>query len=184
MPPAANRFPVALLVVLAGGLLILAGCLLLAAGLVGFLLPPVGQPQPPGPVAGRTEPEDRPRPTGEGGQPQAAGGNPNVRFGLPSMPDAQRRTPLLERPQYVLRYNGQTLTPDWVCWRLRADDIGQTPRGVFEPDPHLPAGFPRVTSHDYDGVGFDRGVRRASRSGIPGTTGKNLKERSWADQPT
>src|SRR5262249_22326792 len=30
-------------------------------------------------------------------------------------------------------------------------------RGPFQPDPLLPKGFARVTSHVYDGSGFDRG---------------------------
>ena len=51
MPPASNRLPVALLVLLAGGLLLLAACLVLAvgAGLLGFLLAPVGPPSPMAP---------------------------------------------------------------------------------------------------------------------------------------
>jgi endonuclease G len=57
----------------------------------------------------------------------------------------------------VLSYNAETQTPNWVCWRLRAADIGDVPRQPFEPDPDLPRGFARVTAHDYDGSGFDRG---------------------------
>src|SRR5205807_8159994 len=84
--------------------------------------------------------------------------NPNVRFGLPSpaRPDPrQREDYLIARPQYVLRYNAEKRTPNWVCWRLRKDDIGSAARAPFEPDPDLPRAMAKVTPHDYDGSGFD-----------------------------
>lgn len=84
----------------------------------------------------------------------------NVRFGLPSpaRADPERREDyLIQRPQYVLSYNARTRTPNWVSWCLRHSDVGQAARGPFEPDPLLPAGFAQVTSHVYDGSGFDRG---------------------------
>jgi endonuclease G len=86
--------------------------------------------------------------------------SPNVRFGMPSAAKAdakQREDYLIERPQYSLSYNGVTRRPNWVCWRLRKADIGKAERGPFEPDPMLPKGFAKVTSHTYDGSGFDRG---------------------------
>jgi endonuclease G len=86
--------------------------------------------------------------------------NRNVRFGMPSpaTPEpADREDFLIARPQYVLSYNAMKKTPNWVSWRLERDDIGREPRSPFEPDPHLPRGFSRVTSHVYDGSGFDRG---------------------------
>jgi endonuclease G len=86
----------------------------------------------------------------------------NVRFGMPAPAKADpvfsREAFLISRPQYVLSYNAKTRTPNWVCWRLRADDIGNSPRAPFEPDPALPEGIiARVKSHDYDRSGFDRG---------------------------
>jgi endonuclease G, mitochondrial len=88
--------------------------------------------------------------------------NPNIRFGMPAPAKADaessREAFLIPRPQYVLSYNAKTRTPNWACWRLRADDIGNAPRAPFEPDPALPKGIiARVTPHDYDGSGFDRG---------------------------
>jgi endonuclease G len=86
--------------------------------------------------------------------------NPNLRLGMPAPAKADpssREAYLIERPQYALSYNAQTRTPNWVSWRLRAEDIGSAPRGAFEPDPLLPRGFAHVTSHVYDGSGFDRG---------------------------
>jgi len=44
-----------------------------------------------------------------------------------------------------------------VCWQLKQNDIGNAARSPFEQDPHLPKGMSRVTSHVYDGCGFDRG---------------------------
>jgi endonuclease G len=87
--------------------------------------------------------------------------NPNVRFGTPADAKADpesREAYLIARPQYVLSYNAKTRTPNWVSWRLRKEDIGNASRGAFQPDPLLPKGvIARVTSHDYDGSGFDRG---------------------------
>jgi endonuclease G len=68
-----------------------------------------------------------------------------------------REAYLIERPQYTLSYNGKTKTPNWVSWRLRKEDLGKAKRGAFEPDPLLPKGFTQITSHVYDGSGFDRG---------------------------
>jgi endonuclease G len=87
-------------------------------------------------------------------------GGPNTRFGLPSLASAEpsrREDFLIERPQYVLAYNAKTHGPNWVSWRLRQSDIGNAARAVFEPDPALPRGFARVTTHAFDGSGFDRG---------------------------
>src|SRR5438067_2278590 len=57
--------------------------------------------------------------------------NPNVRFGFPAAAQkdpSSRKAYLMERPQYTLSYNGETRDPNWVCWRLRLADIGNTPR--------------------------------------------------------
>jgi endonuclease G len=86
--------------------------------------------------------------------------NRNFRFGMPSLAQAapeQREEYLIARPQYVLSYNAEKRTPNWVSWCLRRSDIGKAERGPFEADPLLPRSFTRVTSHVYDGSGFDRG---------------------------
>jgi endonuclease G len=88
------------------------------------------------------------------------GSNPNIRFGMPAPARAspgEREAYLIERPQYVLSYNDEKKTPNWVCWRLRNSDIGNAERGAFAPDPLLPKSFVPVTTHVYDGSGFDRG---------------------------
>src|SRR4051812_14805821 len=88
---------------------------------------------------------------------QAREPNRNVRFGLPAAAATDREAYLIERPQYVLSYNAKTRTPNWVCWRLTREDIGKARRGPFAPDPALPRNIAKVTSHVYDGSGFDRG---------------------------
>jgi endonuclease G len=98
-------------------------------------------------------------PSGYDGEKPA---NPNVRFGMPGPagkdPEKDRENFLIARPQYVLSYDAKTRTPNWVCWRLRAEDIGNASRAAFEPDPALPKGIiARVNTHDYDRGGFDRG---------------------------
>lgn len=84
----------------------------------------------------------------------------NVRFGLPTLAKAdsnQREDYLIARSQYTLSYNSKMRTPNWVSWCLTKNDIGKSKRGAFEPDPLLPKGFAKVTTHVYDGSGFDRG---------------------------
>jgi endonuclease G len=86
--------------------------------------------------------------------------NPNVRFGLPAPAEANlksRDAYLIDRPQYVLSYNAEKRIPNWVCWRLKKEDMGNSPRSPFEPDPALPKGITKVTSQVYNGSGFDRG---------------------------
>jgi endonuclease G len=146
MPPASKPL-VGLLVMIVGVSLVLCGCLALGGWLfVGLLQPQPGTGIPPGgPEAGRQD-------TGTV--------NPHVRFGMPATAKADpksREAYLLDRPQYVLSYNAEKLDPNWVCWRLRAGDIGSVPGQPFVPDPDLPRGIARVTPHHYDGSGFDRG---------------------------
>src|SRR4051794_4284953 len=88
--------------------------------------------------------KDTPRPTAPGDAPAhqpAPGkiaGSLHVPFGMPApaKTDTESREAfLIERPQYTLSYNAKTRTPNWVCWRLVKDDIGNAPRTAFEPDP-------------------------------------------------
>jgi endonuclease G, mitochondrial len=86
--------------------------------------------------------------------------NRNARFGLPGPAKAEpssREAFLIARPQYVLSYNAEKRIPNWVCWELKASDIGTAARAPFEPDPDLPRGFAKVTSRVYTNGGFDRG---------------------------
>jgi endonuclease G len=92
--------------------------------------------------------------------------NRNVPFGLPGPAKADpssREAYLIARPQYVLSYNAEKKIPNWVCWELKASDIGSAARAPFEPDPDLPRGFARVTSRVYNNSGFDRGHMCAAK---------------------
>src|SRR5262249_55972914 len=83
-----------------------------------------------------------------------------AQFGLPSPAQtdlAHGQDYLIECSQYVLSYNAKLHRPNWVSWSLRSEDIGKSTRGTFEPDPLLPRSFVKITSHTYDGSGFDRG---------------------------
>src|SRR3954470_7007037 len=72
--------------------------------------------------------------------------NPNVRFGLPSpaKPDPrQREDYLIERPQYVLSYNAEKRTPNWVSWvRHEVADVAVL---RSEDRPTAPAVLPAVS---------------------------------------
>ena len=77
---------------------------------------------------------------------------------MPGSAAKEREAYLISRPQYTLSYIGKTRNPNWVAWRLRHEDIGKAKRGPFNPDPLLPHNITHVTSHVYDGSGFDRGL--------------------------
>src|SRR3954471_1754428 len=65
---------------------------------------------------------------------------------------------LLLKPYYALSYNDANGTPNWVSWRVTADDLGNAPRKqVFDSDNTLPSGFKIVAHRDYSNSGFDRG---------------------------
>jgi endonuclease G, mitochondrial len=64
---------------------------------------------------------------------------------------------LMRRLQYALSFNETLHFPNWVAWHLQAQDIGDTDRGAFVPDPDLPRSFTRITTRDYVKTGYDRG---------------------------
>lgn len=80
-------------------------------------------------------------------------GNPDNAVASP----ANRAHFLIQRPQYALSFNDQLHFPNWVAWHLNAADVGSQPRGQFQPDSSLPAGFTVVTPNDYTRSGYDRG---------------------------
>lgn len=80
-------------------------------------------------------------------------GNPDQATTAP----ANRQHYLIQRPQYALSFNDQLHYPNWVAWHLSRKDIGSTPRGQFQPDSSLPAGFTVITPTDYTRSGYDRG---------------------------
>lgn len=89
--------------------------------------------------------------------------NSPLYFGNPS--DAikeleQAENYLLEKPQFVISYNSQTLCPNWVGWHLSPADLGDADRSNnFRPDTELPKEWHAVKKADYqyNSYGFDRG---------------------------
>jgi endonuclease G, mitochondrial len=94
---------------------------------------------------------------------------PDLPYGNPS--DAGIEDPdnyLVVHDSYVLSYNNNRGTLNWVAWRTDRKDLGDAiERSLFEPDPQLPASFKHVQYYDYSGSGFDRGhmVPSADRFG-------------------
>jgi len=65
---------------------------------------------------------------------------------------------LLLKNEYVVGYNRDRGTPNWVSWHLDSSWLGTAPRqDDFRPDTTLPAGWYQVLDTDYSGSGFDRG---------------------------
>ncbi len=89
--------------------------------------------------------------------------NPQVHItmGNPSGAVADENVPdnyLKLKNQYVMSYNRDRGTPNWVAWQLDTSWLGSAPRqDDFRPDDSLPAGWYQVTEFDYSGSGFDRG---------------------------
>jgi len=77
-----------------------------------------------------------------------------VPFGFPTMKNSDIA---ICRTAYVIAYNPQTKTPDWVAWTLTPDHaIGCIPRtNAFTADQSLGASSPKPT--DYAGSGYDQG---------------------------
>jgi endonuclease G, mitochondrial len=65
------------------------------------------------------------------------------------------------KPQYVLSYSRSKGIPNWVSWRLTANNLairGTSKRqNDFRSDPDLPSDWLATTPRDYTGSGFDRG---------------------------
>ena len=67
---------------------------------------------------------------------------------------------LMDKSQFTLSYNNETLCPNWVGWHLSTDDFGEAERANnFRSDTDLPEGYYRVKKADYqfNAYGFDRG---------------------------
>lgn len=80
-------------------------------------------------------------------------GNPDKAKADPSSPERF----LIKRPQLALSYNDKLHFPNWVQWKLDAEDIGSEPRSAFAPDTSLPDGFTQIRPSDYTRSGYDRG---------------------------
>ncbi|MBC7464427.1 MAG: DNA/RNA non-specific endonuclease [Bdellovibrio sp.] len=88
--------------------------------------------------------------------------NPNLATQLPLTNNPEI---ILSRPQYIISYNKDRRTPNWVAWKLEANQIGATGRSNLfavdsELENYLSSADPNqhaVTSTDYSGSCFDRG---------------------------
>ncbi len=89
--------------------------------------------------------------------------NSPLYFGNPSdsiNDTAAAKNYLMEKPQFTLSYNSETLNPNWVAWHLCRDDLGEADRAdTFRPDSELPNDWYAVRKQDYKfpAYGFDRG---------------------------
>lgn len=87
---------------------------------------------------------------------------------LPSVPNQEV---IISREQYVISYNKEKRSANWVAWKVTAGDLGSTDRSnrfeqdqelqqyLAAKDPHSP---PAVTPADYKGSCFDRGHQAPS----------------------
>ena len=89
--------------------------------------------------------------------------NPNLAM---SVPQSEESEIILSREQYVLSYNQEKRAPNWVAWKLEADQIGDSGRSNnFKTDSELDNYLSRhfynplraVDQTEYKGSCFDRG---------------------------
>jgi len=65
---------------------------------------------------------------------------------------------LMDSGYYVLSYNRDRATPNWVSWYIGTSSLGSMSReNDFRADTSLPAGWYQVQANGYSGSGFDRG---------------------------
>ena len=110
-------------------------------------------------VAAKTSGLEASNPSLDEGHPE----NSPLYFGNPS--DAlfsveADKNYLLEKTQFTISYNSETLNPNWVAWHLSSSDLGEADRAdTFRPDTELPADWYAVRKQDYKfpAYGFDRG---------------------------
>ncbi|HXI59964.1 MAG TPA: DNA/RNA non-specific endonuclease [Polyangia bacterium] len=84
-------------------------------------------------------------------------GSIHVALGLPVDADPSDDV-MLDHGEFVVSYNPSRLEPNWVAWRLVAEDLGTAHRSNdFHKDERLPTDRLRVDPMDYRGSGYDRG---------------------------
>ena len=77
----------------------------------------------------------------------------HIPFGNISSAGSSANNRLVARTQFAASWNASKRIANWVAWRLRASDIGSTPRSDFHVDPEIST----PTPSDYTGSGYDRG---------------------------
>ena len=84
-------------------------------------------------------------------------GSPHLALGEPRDADPSDDL-VLDHRVFVLSFNPRRQVPNWVAWRLVAEDLGEAPRsGAFHADELLPPGMPGPRPRDYARSGFERG---------------------------
>jgi hypothetical protein len=104
----------------------------------------------------KTHPPTPPVPTGS----SAATTSSHWLLGNHSNAGSDPNNFLLIKPYFVVSYNNQKGTPNWVSWRLTKDDLGDAPRrNKFSTDTTLPSFF-NLVSHRPFKIGLDPRRRR------------------------
>lgn len=131
-----------------------------------------------------------------GGGSGSPGRDSNITFGNPSDAGSGSTNYYLSKPDFILSYNNNRGTANWVSWHLSSAWTGNTPRcNCFKRDTSLPSNFFRATSSDYTNSGFDRGhlCPSADRNGSAGSNENTFymtniapqapdnNQRSWAN---
>ncbi|MGE5087041.1 MAG: DNA/RNA non-specific endonuclease [Bacillota bacterium] len=98
--------------------------------------------------------------------PLALKDNPNIAL---QVPETDAPEIILSREQYVISYNKERRTPNWVAWKVEQSDLGSSGRSNnFAQDPDLENYLSQtgsghaVTPEDYRGSCFDRGHQAPS----------------------
>ena len=82
----------------------------------------------------------------------------HLAMGNPSNAGQDPNNYLMVKDQYVLSYNRELGTPNWVAWQLNQKWLGKiTRQDNFRIDESLPSDWQRIDSNDYSRSGFDRG---------------------------
>jgi endonuclease G len=90
-------------------------------------------------------------------QPAAAPSSPHLALGLPTDGD-QSDDVILDEHDFVVSFNPSRMDPNWVAWQLDSRYFGAVRRrDDFRADESLSAAAARVTPHDYQHSGYDRG---------------------------
>ena len=133
-----------------------------------------------------------------GGDEPVQPDNSNYLFGNPShaINDlTSANNYLFDKTNYIMSYNKDRGTPNWVSWHLDQSNIGSSGRTEnFTADTSLPAAWYHVSDASYEGSGFDRGHNcpsgdRTSSAAVNETTflmsnmipqAPNNNQKAWA----
>jgi endonuclease G len=150
---------------------LIAGVLALAAlpGACTSALRPSALPGQEAPSAHRAVPADTAAGDGVRVDRRAAAMSIHAALGVPRDADDEDDA-LLDETAFLVSYNPRLRVPNWVAWRLEAEDLGHVRRhDAFRADDELPQGIYRVTPRDYAHTDYDRGhlCPFADRNGTP-----------------